>query len=212
MQFMLPGAPDPSSGVFVGGRQWELAADVSIRRARCCARGLSGLSLKERGLNMRMHNPPHPGSVLRDYLGSTPVTNVARHLGITRATLSRVLNGAAGFPCDGATPGRRAGHQSRIMDRNAGSVRSMAGFAASPPENRAPASFQLLASITRLDGSSKDITGRRRPELRTAIDSDAISHPLSPQSLPEARNILCGCALCTSCSATQYRCCGTYRR
>ena len=49
---------------------------------------------------MRMHNPPHPGSVLRDYLGSTSVTDAARHLGVTRAALSRVLNGAAGISAE----------------------------------------------------------------------------------------------------------------
>lgn len=49
---------------------------------------------------MRMHNPPHPGSVLREYLGSISVTEAARHLGITRAALSRVLNGAAGISAE----------------------------------------------------------------------------------------------------------------
>jgi addiction module HigA family antidote len=47
-----------------------------------------------------MHNPPHPGSVLRDYLGSISVTEAAKHLGISRVTLSRVLNGAAGISAD----------------------------------------------------------------------------------------------------------------
>jgi addiction module HigA family antidote len=46
---------------------------------------------------MRMHNPPHPGSVLRDYLGTMSVTDAAKHLGVTRVALSRVLNGAAGI-------------------------------------------------------------------------------------------------------------------
>ena len=46
---------------------------------------------------MRMHNPPHPGTILREYLGSVSVTDAARHLGITRVALSRVLNGAAGI-------------------------------------------------------------------------------------------------------------------
>ena len=46
---------------------------------------------------MRMHNPPHPGSVLREYLGSVSVTGAAKHLGITRVALSRVLNEAAGI-------------------------------------------------------------------------------------------------------------------
>jgi len=46
---------------------------------------------------MRMHNPPHPGSVLREYLGDLAVTTAAAHLRITRVTLSRVLNGKAGI-------------------------------------------------------------------------------------------------------------------
>jgi addiction module HigA family antidote len=49
---------------------------------------------------MRMHNPPHPGMVLREYLGTTSVTDAASHLGVTRATLSRVLNGAAGISAE----------------------------------------------------------------------------------------------------------------
>lgn len=49
---------------------------------------------------MRMHNPPHPGEVLRDYLGSISVTDAARHLGITRASLSRILNGSAGISAE----------------------------------------------------------------------------------------------------------------
>lgn len=49
---------------------------------------------------MRMHNPPHPGSVLRDYLGSLSVTDAARHLHVTRVTLSRVLNGSAGISAE----------------------------------------------------------------------------------------------------------------
>ena len=49
---------------------------------------------------MRMFNPPHPGEVLRDYLGKVTVTDAARHLGITRAALSRILNGCAGISAD----------------------------------------------------------------------------------------------------------------
>ncbi len=49
---------------------------------------------------MRMHNPPHPGSVLREYLGGMSVTDAARHLGVTRVALSRILNGAAGISAD----------------------------------------------------------------------------------------------------------------
>jgi antitoxin HigA-1 len=46
---------------------------------------------------MRLHNPPHPGLVLREYLGDIAVTTAAAHLRITRVTLSRVLNGKAGI-------------------------------------------------------------------------------------------------------------------
>ena len=49
---------------------------------------------------MRMHNPPHPGTVLRDYLGALSVTDAAKHLGVTRVALSRVLNGAAGISAE----------------------------------------------------------------------------------------------------------------
>ncbi len=49
---------------------------------------------------MRMFDPPHPGTVLRDYLGSLSVTAVASHLGVTRATLSRILNGNAGISAE----------------------------------------------------------------------------------------------------------------
>jgi addiction module HigA family antidote len=48
---------------------------------------------------MAMHNPPHPGETLRDdvlpELGLS-VTEAASQLGVTRAALSRVLNGRAG--------------------------------------------------------------------------------------------------------------------
>lgn len=49
---------------------------------------------------MRMFDPPHPGFVLKDYLGSVSVTAAAIHLGVTRATLSRILNGNAGISAE----------------------------------------------------------------------------------------------------------------
>jgi addiction module HigA family antidote len=51
-------------------------------------------------LLMRMHNPPHPGEVLRDYLGGMSITDAAKHLGVTRAALSRILNGSAGISAE----------------------------------------------------------------------------------------------------------------
>ncbi len=44
-----------------------------------------------------MHNPPHPGEVLREWLEGITVTDAAARLGVTRVALSRVLNGAAGI-------------------------------------------------------------------------------------------------------------------
>ena len=47
-----------------------------------------------------MHNPPHPGSILREdvlpALGLT-VTEAATQIGVTRVALSRVLNGHSGI-------------------------------------------------------------------------------------------------------------------
>jgi addiction module HigA family antidote len=47
---------------------------------------------------MRMYDPPHPGETLKEdilpALGLT-VTQAAKQLGVTRAALSRVLNGKA---------------------------------------------------------------------------------------------------------------------
>ncbi|MEP6787597.1 MAG: HigA family addiction module antitoxin [Acidobacteriota bacterium] len=49
---------------------------------------------------MRMFDPPHPGNVLRDYLANVSVTAAALHLGVTRAALSRILNGNAGISAE----------------------------------------------------------------------------------------------------------------
>jgi antitoxin HigA-1 len=51
----------------------------------------------------RMHNPPHPGEVLRDgvFAGTgITVTEFARRLGVTRVALSRVLNGKAAISAE----------------------------------------------------------------------------------------------------------------
>jgi addiction module HigA family antidote len=49
---------------------------------------------------MRMHNPPHPGLALREFLGELTVTEAALRLGVTRTALSRILNGSAGISAD----------------------------------------------------------------------------------------------------------------
>jgi addiction module HigA family antidote len=43
-----------------------------------------------------MHNPPHPGEVLREWFADMSVTEVAKKLGVSRVTLSRLLNGSVG--------------------------------------------------------------------------------------------------------------------
>ncbi len=49
----------------------------------------------------RMHNPAHPGEVLREYLPeSLGVTEAARRLGVTRQALSALLNGRAGISAE----------------------------------------------------------------------------------------------------------------
>jgi antitoxin HigA-1 len=46
----------------------------------------------------KMHNPPHPGEVLREYLPDTlTMTEVAERLGVTRQALSAVMNGRSGI-------------------------------------------------------------------------------------------------------------------
>ena len=51
-------------------------------------------------MTMQMHNPPHPGEVIRglclEPLGLS-VTAAAEALGVTRKTLSAILNGRAGI-------------------------------------------------------------------------------------------------------------------
>lgn len=51
-------------------------------------------------VKMKMHNPPHPGEVLKalclEPLNLT-VTEAARSLGVSRKTLSGILNGRAGI-------------------------------------------------------------------------------------------------------------------
>ncbi len=47
---------------------------------------------------MAMFNPPHPGEGLREEMGDTiTITALAKHLGVTRAHLSMILNGRAGI-------------------------------------------------------------------------------------------------------------------
>lgn len=49
---------------------------------------------------MAMHNPPHPGEIIREFCVeplSLSVTEAAKALGVTRNTFSALLNGRAGI-------------------------------------------------------------------------------------------------------------------
>ena len=52
----------------------------------------------------RMHNPPHPGETIKEdvlpALGNLSVTEAAQQLGVSRVTLSRVINGRAAISAD----------------------------------------------------------------------------------------------------------------
>ena len=48
-----------------------------------------------------MYNPAHPGEVLREYLPENlAVTEAAKRLGVTRQSLSALLNGRAGVSAE----------------------------------------------------------------------------------------------------------------
>jgi len=55
---------------------------------------------------MQMYDPPHPGMLIADVLENgnlrtgNSVTALAKHMGVTRAALSRVINGKAGISAE----------------------------------------------------------------------------------------------------------------
>lgn len=40
-----------------------------------------------------MHNPASPGELLKEFLGQRSATELAKHIGVAQATISRILNG-----------------------------------------------------------------------------------------------------------------------
>jgi antitoxin HigA-1 len=53
-----------------------------------------------RKIIMLMPKPSHPGRILASYIANRTVTEVARHLGVARPTLSRLLHGRAAISMD----------------------------------------------------------------------------------------------------------------
>ncbi|MGA9070139.1 MAG: HigA family addiction module antitoxin [Terracidiphilus sp.] len=47
-----------------------------------------------------MHNPASPGELLQEFLGNTTATKLAEHIGVARATISRILNGRTSVTMD----------------------------------------------------------------------------------------------------------------
>ncbi len=47
-----------------------------------------------------MHNPASPDELLREFLGDRSASELARHIGVARATISRVLNGRTSITMD----------------------------------------------------------------------------------------------------------------
>ncbi|MFI0545794.1 MAG: HigA family addiction module antitoxin [Brachymonas sp.] len=48
----------------------------------------------------RMHQPPHPGTVLEQYLEGVSVSHAAASAGVSRVHLSRILHGKANISAD----------------------------------------------------------------------------------------------------------------
>lgn len=48
----------------------------------------------------RMHNPPHPGTVLGHYLEGVSISRAAAGAGVSRVHLSRILHGKANISAD----------------------------------------------------------------------------------------------------------------
>ena len=47
-----------------------------------------------------MHNPASPGELLQEFLGNRTATELAEHIGVARATVSRILNGRTSVSMD----------------------------------------------------------------------------------------------------------------
>ncbi|MES2220205.1 MAG: HigA family addiction module antitoxin [Acidobacteriota bacterium] len=47
-----------------------------------------------------MYNPASPGELLREFMGDHPATELAEHIGVAPATISRLLNGRTAVTMD----------------------------------------------------------------------------------------------------------------
>jgi antitoxin HigA-1 len=49
---------------------------------------------------MRMYNPAHPGMLIADQMGKRSITAVAKHLQVSRGSLSRIIRGKAALSAE----------------------------------------------------------------------------------------------------------------
>ncbi|WP_439257235.1 HigA family addiction module antitoxin [Lonepinella sp. BR2271] len=49
---------------------------------------------------MEMYNPPHPGKILKEYMGDISVTDMAKHLGVPASELSQILKCKKGISAE----------------------------------------------------------------------------------------------------------------
>ena len=82
------------------GRSMSAGTGDLLLRLRVMTLFWSIIKIITEVFSMQMFNPPHPGTVLKDYLNGVSVTDAANHLGVTRVALSRILNGSAAISAD----------------------------------------------------------------------------------------------------------------
>jgi addiction module HigA family antidote len=111
-------------------------------------------------VSMEMFNPPHPGEVLRDYMGDVEVTDLSERMGIARTTLSRLLNGHHGI--------------SALMALKLSEI-----F----PNTRAEfwASMQMTYDLWQVRHARKPVAARETTKTRTAARS-VNSRPVRPKA------------------------------
>ena len=106
---------------------------------------------------MKMHNPAHPGELLKGWIAElgTTVTAFAAHVQVSRVMLSRVLNGRAGVSAD--------------MDlRLSEALGTSAGY--------------WLALQTQRDLWVASQTAKRRPRIQRMRPSQSLAKSSSPNS------------------------------
>jgi plasmid maintenance system antidote protein VapI len=98
-------------------------------------------------------NPAHPGEVLKDYLGDITVAEASRRLGVSRAHLSRILNGRAGISAHFLASFSRAAHIARFLAKDADAARSLAGAAEEATQDTAVSKSGAAGLAARLVGN-----------------------------------------------------------